>query len=160
MLVVLVRRPSQPNWRWRGQPTLRLQLSVRSNLEATAKDLSQAARYLRSLSELLEKRPTALIVGTNTDDRFFKNFPSLCYSIGNPVWMHLKWTIYVDSFTCWYRICANMRPSATLRMGARSASWTGRMLKYLLCCRVRCKLTAARSVNDPKCTGLYASKPV
>lgn len=36
---------------------------LRSDLEATVKDLSQAARDLRSLSELLEERPNALIFG-------------------------------------------------------------------------------------------------
>lgn len=36
---------------------------LRSDLEATVKDLSQAARELRSLSELLEEKPNALIFG-------------------------------------------------------------------------------------------------
>lgn len=36
---------------------------LRADLEATVKDLSQAARELRSLSELLEEKPNALIFG-------------------------------------------------------------------------------------------------
>lgn len=36
---------------------------LRSDLETTVKDLSQAARELRSLSELLEEKPNALIFG-------------------------------------------------------------------------------------------------
>ena len=40
---------------------------LRGDLDSAVRDLSQAARGLRSLSELLEEKPNAVIFGNNRE---------------------------------------------------------------------------------------------